>query len=392
MTTQRKIRVLHVGSTLGMGGGETWLMALLKHWRASGMVEMDILLTSGRRGIFDGEAAALGARLFYLPYSRGNLAGFVSAFRKILKEGEYDALHDHSDYATGWRYLMATGVLPPVRVTHVHNPWLHIEANYAVNPTRKAAYILGEQFVYAFATHVCGTSKKILADYGFQPGRQRPSISAVHCGIDVSKFNAPRADDRASVLEEFGWPRDAKVILFAGRLDRAVAFDHPQNHKNSWFALNVAKLAFERDPTIRFLMAGDSAGTGAELGRQIRKWGLSNQLRIIGIRQDIPRLMRAAKALLFPSRQEGLGMVAVEAQAVGLPVLASTAVPTEAMVIPSLYRSLPLEAPLEAWAEALLERALQPDYPLAACRDALEKSPFSIASSARSLETIYRDR
>jgi glycosyltransferase involved in cell wall biosynthesis len=392
MKAHRKLRVLHVGGTLGMGGGETWLMELLKHWRATGDVEMDIVLTSGRRGIFDDEAAGLGARLFYLPYTRGNLLRFIRAFRKILKEGRYDALHDHGDYATGWRYLMAAGVLPPVRVTHIHNPWLHITANYAVNPTRKAATLFGEQLVYAFATHVCGTSQAILSEYGFRAGRKRPSVSAVHCGINVGKFNAPRAADRASVLKEFDWPEEAKVVLFAGRLDRSVTFDHPQNHKNSWFALNVVKAALEKDASIRFLMAGDATATGSELEGRIRDWGLSDQLRIIGVRHDIPRLMRAAKALLFPSRQEGLGMVAVEAQAVGLPVLASTAVPAEAVVIPALYRSLPLNAPRDAWADALLEQASLPDAPLDACRDTLEQTPFSIASSARSLVTIYRGR
>jgi hypothetical protein len=71
-------------------------------------------------------------------------------------------------------------------------------------------------------------------------------------------------------------------------------------------------------------------------------------------------------------------------------VLASTAVPDEAMVIRALYRSLPLSAPLETWAQALVEQASRPDFPLGQCREALERSAFSIASSARSLETIYR--
>ena len=54
---------------------------------------------------------------------------------------------------------------------------------------------------------------------------------------------------------------------------------------------------------------------------RISEWGLSDMLRFIGVRSDIPRLMRAADVLLFPSVDEGLGMVAVEAQAAGLPVL-----------------------------------------------------------------------
>ena len=313
MSSHPKIRVLHVGSTLGMGGGETWLLELLRYWSANGAVQMDIVLTSGRRGIFDDEAAALGADLIYEPYTRANLPNFIRRYRKLLRDGRYDAVHDHSDYASGWRYLFATGVLPTVRVTHVHNPRLHIDANYAVTPSRRFAAMVGKALVKRFATHVCGTSQTILDEYGFDVGENgRPVVAPLYCGIDIGKFNAPREGDRACVLAEFGWPASAKIVLFAGRLDRAVDFDDPQNHKNSWFALNVAKLAVAKDPAIRLLMAGDASRAGPELERRIAEWGLSDQLRLIGVRRDVPRLMRAAKVLFFPSRQEGLGMVAVE--------------------------------------------------------------------------------
>src|SRR5947209_16132756 len=101
-------------------------------------------------------------------------------------------------------------------------------------------------------------------------------------------------------------------------------------------------------------MAGAGEQARRELECQIECWGLKDKLRLIGVRMDIARLMRASDVLFFPSRQEGLGMVAVEAQATGMPVLASTAVPRECVVIPELYDALPLGEPIELWAEALL--------------------------------------
>ena len=183
--------------------------------------------------------------------------------------------------------------------------------------------------------------------------------------------------------------RSSKLILFAGRLDRATEFEHPQNHKNSWFALNVVRAAVERQPSVRFLMAGAGEHSRQDLESRIESWGLKDNLRLIGVRKDIDRLMRAADVLLFPSRQEGLGMVAVEAQAAGLPVLASTAVPRECVVIPELYTALALDEPIELWAAALLQIMTKPRPPLEHCRRALESSPFSIANSARRLEEIY---
>jgi glycosyltransferase involved in cell wall biosynthesis len=218
---------------------------------------------------------------------------------------------------------------------------------------------------------------------------KRPAISVVHCGIDVGKFNAPREGDRQSVLCEFQWDRHAKVVLFAGRLDAALEFDHPQNHKNSWFALNVLRVAVEREPSVRLLMAGAGDDQRKELNRRIQNWGLREKLRIIGVRSDIARLMRAADLLFFPSRQEGLGMVAVEAQAAGLPVLMSDAVPREAIVIPELVRSLRLSDPIGRCADVLLEMLSAPRTPAEEYRCAMEASDFSIDKSLSNLLRLY---
>jgi glycosyltransferase EpsF len=387
---ERPIKVLEIVDTLGMGGAETWLMELLRLWSNTRKVQIDFLLTSGNCGVFDAEARRLGAQLHYVRYSRVNLPQFIGALRRILREGQYDAIHDHQDYVSGWHFLMGKGLLPPVRVTHVHNPWLHVEANYAVNVLRRATTIVGKRLVRLFATHVCGTSGEILQRYGFPPGRARKAIvSVLHCGIDAQKFNAPREADRQSVLREFRWPQEAKVVLFAGRLDRAVEFDHPQNHKNSWFALNVLRVAVDKESSVRLLMAGAGDETRKKLQRHINNWGLQDKLRLIGVRNDIPRLMRAADVLFFPSRQEGLGMVAVEAQAACLPVLASTAVPRECVVIPELYEALPLSDPIEVWADALLRTIAKRRIPFDLCRRAIESSAFSIANSVQQLEDIY---
>jgi glycosyltransferase involved in cell wall biosynthesis len=389
MSPPPRLKVLHVVDSLGMGGAETWLLSLLRRWSERRNVEVDVLLTSGRRQLFDDEVVALGARLHYVPFGRAHFAGFALGFRRLLARGAYDALHDHADYASGWHMLLGAGMLPPVRVTHVHNPWLQIQANYALSPLRVATTRMGKQLVERFATHVCGTSQHALDRYGFSSDI-RPRVSVVHCGIEIDRFNAPRELDRASVLGELGWPSDSKVVLFAGRLDRALAFDHPQNHKNSWLAANIVRAAADRDSRVRLIMAGAGDAPRKQLTAQIERWGLAERLRLVGVRKDMPRLMRASDLLLFPSREEGLGMVAVEAQAAGLPVLASTAVPAECVVAPELYHARPLTDPLETWAEALLDILASPRIPLARCREALASSPFSIEHSAGRLEAIYR--
>ncbi|MGC2523181.1 MAG: glycosyltransferase [Stellaceae bacterium] len=381
--------MLQVTGALGMGGAETWLLELLRYWRNGGGVQSEFLLTHGNRDVFDDEARSLGAQLHYVRYGRGDLRGFAQRLRAILREGRFDAIHDHSDCAAGWHLLLGAGTLPSVRIVHVHNSRRLQLANYEISSSRRLTAAIGRRLVDNFATHVCGTSTAALGDYGFDAGsRRRPAVSVLHCGIAVSKFCGPREPDRQSVRHEFGWPPQVKIVLFAGRLDQALSYTDPRNHKNSWFAVNVVRAATGRDPSVRLLMAG-AGSTRAEIERHIGCWGMSDKLRLIGLRTDMPRLMRAADVLLFPSAVEPLGMVAVEAQAAGLPVLASAAVPQEAVVVPELYAALPLEAPMERWIDGLLKASTGARLSNDLCRGALEASPFSIAASARRLEKIY---
>jgi hypothetical protein len=82
-------------------------------------------------------------------------------------------------------------------------------------------------------------------------------------------------------------------------------------------------------------------------------------------------------------------MVAVEAQAAGLPVLASSAVPREAIVVPELYNSMSLREPLEQWATTLLETMARRRRPPEFSRHLLDNSEFSIVKSAQRLMDIY---
>lgn len=396
MTSSSSIRVLQVFHGLGTGGAETWLMALLRHWNERltlGLptVQTDILLTGGEAGTYDAEAKTLGAELFYSASTRANLPQFTSTLRQIYRSRNYDAVHSHSDYLAGFHFAIGLGLLPCVRVAHVHNPKLHMTANYAVSPLRKVSASLGKVLVNQLATHVCGTSAHALLEYGFPvTSSSKPDVSVLHCGFKVEQFSGERTPGRAAVRAAFGWPDTAQVILFAGRLDRAMAFEHPQNHKNSWLALHVARAAAQRDPKVRFIMAGAGDQQRQELEAVVADWGLADRFKLVGVRHDIPHLMRGSDLLLFPSRQEGLGMVAVEAQAAGLPVLASTAVPQECVVLPDLCRFSPLTDPPDQWAVQALELMNQPKLKPEHCAEAVRASAFSIENSAAALETIYR--
>ena len=160
MRRSRPIKVLQIVDTLGMGGAETWLMEVLRLWSKTGACQIDFVATSGNPGIFDDEARQLGAQVHYLRYGRAHLTRFVRKFRQLLRDGKYDAIHDHQDYASGWHFLMGRDWLPKIRVTHVHNPsyqilkqlWRHDEPSpYRANRQKTCCSLRDAYYWYLAA-------------------------------------------------------------------------------------------------------------------------------------------------------------------------------------------------------------------------------------------------
>lgn len=74
----------------------------------------------------------------------------------------------------------------------------------------------------------------------------------------------------------------------------------------------------------------------------------------LGNRKDMNRIYQAMDVFVFPSLFEGLGIVAIEAQAAGVPIVCSEGLPPETDITP-IYRKLLLSDGAEKWANAALE-------------------------------------
>jgi glycosyltransferase involved in cell wall biosynthesis len=390
-------RILHVVTVLSVGGVETWLLALLREnnarrQRGEDHLEIDILMTGGRFGTLDEMARELGATLHYITFSRKSLGRFARKFRRLLNDRSYSVIHDHQDYSAGLHFLAGAGALPSVRIVHVHNPPRSLRAN---TDTRARRFFFGisQRAVRRMATHVLGTSAQLLREYGFTGDRfPRQKIRALHCGFDVNEFAASHEAANSSVCEELGWPIGSKICFFAGRLDGIDPNDPLWNHKNPEFALEVVRHSISGGADLRFIMAGDGESMRVKLIDRVKSWGMEDRIVLPGKRLDIARLMAASHVCLFPSVEEGLGMVAVEAQAAGVRVMASDTVPREAGVIDGLITFLPLSLGTEKWAEELSRQIVLPRTDSSAAANKVGRSDFSIDRSYDNLATIYSGR
>lgn len=386
------IKVLHIIQGFGPGGAETWLLAAVKFLKQHPELNMhfDFLATGGEKLLFDNEVIKEGSKIYYHKYSLKRFFSFRTEIKEILHEGNYAAVHNHQDFIAGWHFLSAGNALPSIRITHLHNPYNFVH-NYVTNPVRWFSFRVGRWLMKRFTTKLTGTSNAVMDEYRYTTSFWKNlRVQPVYCGFDVSKFiYEPSA--KKKVCAEFGWDAEnINIGLFTGRIGLQ-QYDTAKNQKNPEFAFLVAKELVTKNNDWHFLFAGYKGELGNKLVEELKQLNLQDKIIFTGFRSDIPALMSASSVLLFPSEWEGLGMVAVEAQANGLPVLMSDSVPTEAMLLPELVQRLKLTEGEKKWADAVIQ--LHEKIKLNNRIKYAEKaavSPFSIQSSVTAMHNLYK--
>jgi len=369
-----KARVLHVLGRLHPGGGiETWLVNLARGADRS-RFEMDFLVLDGRAGGYDDEVRAAGSDIIRVPRP-GNRLRFVGDFRAAIRSRpRYDVVHSHVHYFSGMVLHAARQEGVPCRISHSHND-TRVPDEQAALP-RRLYNLAMRRMLHANGTlHLAVGREAAEALYG--PEWERSGlVKILRCGLDFSRFDGVRRRDEALGL--FAIPKDAFVVGTIGRLE-------PQ--KNQRFLLQVFAEILRREPNAWLVMVGDGALRG-ELEALASALGIGHRVRFAGVRKDIPKVLDAFDVFLLPSFFEGLPLVALEAQAVGLPCLVSTNVTPELEYAPGLVTRLSLEEGFEAWARrSLALRGGHMSKP-----DALqvaEASAFSIRSSVLALQDVY---
>ncbi|WP_205508575.1 glycosyltransferase [Longitalea arenae] len=386
-----KLKVLHIIDGFGTGGAETWLLQVARYAQAHPELglSVDFLATGGEPAVFDEEVLKTGSKIFYLKYSLGKLFSFRKSFTEILKKEKYTAIHDHQDFVSGWHFLSAIGFLPAVRISHLHNPYNFIR-NYVTTPSRWFSFRMGRLLMVLLCTGITGTSNAVMNEYGYHKWPYRKKrIDPVYCGFDVNLFKY-NGDAKAGLCKELGWSEDTRVGVFIGRID-SENNDVSRNQKNPAFALDVAKEVVRQNKNWNFIFAGLKGVVGSQMEEEVEKTGLSGRIKFLGVRKDVPSLLSASDVLIFPSLWEGLGMIAVEAQATGLPVFASDALPREAIIIKELVNTESLSKSVTEWALELLN-ITQNAGNRPSANSFINDSPFSIQNSVARMISAYGKR
>lgn len=139
------------------------------------------------------------------------------------------------------------------------------------------------------------------------------TVRVVHSGADLSAYEAFDLTARESVRAELGLPAGQQLIAVVARLSA---------NKGHRYLIEAAPAILARHPRAHFLFVGP-ADEAESLHTRIAQLGLTAKFSVLGLRADVPRLLRASDVFVLPSLGEGFAVVIVEALAAGLPVVAT---------------------------------------------------------------------
>lgn len=304
------VRLLFVTTTLGFGGAETQVVSLAQGLARRGWTPAVASMIDD--GPLEPELRASGIAVYGLGMSRGvpdprgvfRLARVVRTFRP-------DIVHSQMVHANLLSRMTRLVAPMPALVCTAQNADEEGKA-------RELAYRLTDSLGDVL-TNVSAHATDRYARLRLAP---RERLLFVPNGIDVTRFQ-PDAAARARLRNslELG---DSFTWLTVGRLD--VQKDYATLIAS--FALHAAA-----HPESLLLVAGDGPHR-AQVEADIAARGLGRRVRLLGLRSDIPDLMRAADAFLLTSRWEGLPVAVLEASASGLPVVATAVGGTDEIVRP----------------------------------------------------------
>lgn len=321
----------------------------------------------------------------------GQLCAFAAGMMRVAAHappGYYDLVHSHYWLSgqVGWLAADRWGV-PLVHTMHTMARVKNLHLADGDEPEPRGREIGEAQVVEAADRLVANTdreARELIELYDADPAR----VAVAEPGVDLAVFSPGSRDEaRARV----GIPSDAVLLLFVGRIQPLKAPD---------VLVRATAELVRRRPDLRSRLVvgilGGASGTGVrnpmgltELAQQL---GIADLVRFVPPvdRSALAQWYRAADLVAVPSHSESFGLVAVEAQACGTPVVAANVGGLPTAVGPA---GVLVDGHDTAdWATALESVLRDPRGAAALARTSVEHAAgFSWARTAQRLAEVYAD-
>lgn len=360
------IRVLHVVVNMNRGGAETLIMNLYRNIDRS-KIQFDFLTCN--EGVFDQEILDLGGKIHRIPYiTDGGHFHYIKNLNQFFKvNNQYKIVHSHMDKMSGFVLRAAKKAGIPVRIAHSHST--RSEGKYL---KRMYKWYAGRNIVKD-STHLIACSKTA-AEWLFS--KDLDNIYYLKNGIDTERFEFSM-ETRNHVRNELNIPNDCLVIGHVG------SFTQPKNHH---FLLDIFSELYKMNKNSLLVLAGDGP-LKSMIEVKVKELNLKENVKFLGTRSDIHKLLQALDVFVFPSLYEGLPVTLIEAQAIGLPCIIADHITKEVDMGVELISYQSVNNSSIEWANSVLLNNSRNNKVL----NAIKRNGFDIREGVNWLESFYID-
>ncbi|HRK23756.1 MAG TPA: glycosyltransferase family 4 protein [Beijerinckiaceae bacterium] len=294
---ERGPTVLHLISSLKIGGAERLLVSMMRAAKATGGQRFVICVMN--RDVDDGlraELTATGFPVVWLGRREGHLSPrYLRAIVALVDTYGIDIIHTHNDGSRTWG-MLAKLLRPRLKLVYT----VHAEGiGRQITGLKRLAYHRMVDASVAISSFVAGECESFGARL----------VRTIENGVPLEAFRrtAPRT------------PRPSGAPLQLVNVARFAAI------KGQDILIEALAMVRARGLDAHLTLVGVASEPAfhAALTDQVARQGLGAHVRFVTNRTSFADILHAGDAFVLPSREEGFGLVLIEAMAAGIPVIAS---------------------------------------------------------------------
>ena len=339
-----------------------------------------------------------GVRVRYFECGHGTLtkeqlpahiSGLSKEFLRLVKDESYDAIHSH--YWISGKVAMPAAKELGIPLVHTMHTMARVKnLNLAEGETPEPMIrVQGETQVVAAANALVANTDAEAASLVSLYDACPDIVHVVSPGVDLYTFTPGQG--RSAAREIVGLPSDALVVSFVGRI---------QPHKGPEVLIRATSELVKHSPLLRHklivnVMGGASGANTEEVDRlkELATWlAIDDVVRFAPPvpRADLAQWYRAADLVVVPSYSESFGLVALEAQACGTPVVATAVGGLRTAVADGISGVLVDGHDPKAWSSVISRLLQEPQRRVLLSMGAIEHaSHFGWDATARGTLDIY---
>ena len=359
------IRILQITGGMDMGGIENFIMNIYRNIDRK-KVQFDFLIHQEKKQVFEDEILSLGGKIYRIPSIRKS--GYFK-YKKDLKDffnnNFYKVVHSHYNELSGIILKVAKQCGIKTRISHSHTSYpyskiiLKLISEYFIR-------MLKDEEVIKFAC-----SKKA----GEWLYGVNSDFKVINNGINPKEYKFNQ-DLREKVRSELNIKRKEILIGHVGRFSR---------EKNHSFLIKIFNelLRKNKNYVLALVGTGDTLDT---MKKEVEELNIGKNVRFLGVRKDVNRLLQAFDLFILPSIFEGLPVTLVEAQGAGLKCFISDSITREIDLECGLTEFISLNKSPKEWAEIINRNK---KYERKDTVEALRSHGYDMTKNAKELENLY---